>query len=420
MKKIILNFFLLIFLIFFSIIIILSTSGIETDKFNNIIIKKAAETRNVDLNLNKIKFKIDLKELSLFLETQRPKITYRDLIIPVKNIKVYIDFLSLIESKTKINKVSLVLEELDIVQLNKLSAIIKPSNFKSILNNKIKKGKLISTIEIFFTEKGTLKNFIAKGSAKDLEVELVNGFSFKKINLSFFADKNDILIKNIFGTLEDIKISEGDLKLNLENGVKINSNFESLIDFNEKTKSKYSNFLKKFEFPKNISNLSGNFNNNIFVKLDNTYKVKDYNYTISGKVENAKIEFNNSIKSIFLSEELEKIYFSDLQIKSIFKPKNITLNSEGRYSLDDANYLNIKLDHKFNDELAISNFDFDFENSIELDIINYKKNKDSVANISIELERKKNDFKINKFILNKEKDSIKILDLKFKKDTAWQ
>ena len=417
MKKIILNFFLLIFIIFFSIIIILSTSGIETDKFNNIIIKKAAETRNVDLNLNKIKFKIDLKELSLFLETQRPKITYRDLIIPVKNIKVYIDFLSLIESKTKINKVSLVLEELDIVQLNKLSAIIKPSNFKSILNNKIKKGKLISTIEIFFTEKGTLKNFIAKGSAKDLEVELVNGFSFKKINLSFFADKNDILIKNIFGTLEDIKISEGDLKLNLENGVKINSNFESLIDFNEKTKSKYSNFLKKFEFPKNISNLSGNFNNNIFVKLDNTYKVKDYNYTISGKVENAKIEFNNSIKSIFLSEELEKIYFSDLQIKSIFKPKNITLNSEGRYSLDDANYLNIKLDHKFNDELAISNFDFDFENSIELDIINYKKNKDSVANISIELERKKNDFKINKFILNKEKDSIKILDLKFKKDS---
>ena len=153
MKKIILNFFLLIFIIFFSIIIILSTSGIETDKFNNIIIKKAAETRNVDLNLNKIKFKIDLKELSLFLETQRPKITYRDLIIPVKNIKVYIDFLSLIESKTKINKVSLVLEELDIVQLNKLSAIIKPSNFKSILNNKIKKGKLISTIEIFFTEK---------------------------------------------------------------------------------------------------------------------------------------------------------------------------------------------------------------------------------------------------------------------------
>ena len=32
--------------------------------------------------------------------------------------------------------------------------MIKPSNFKSLLNNKIKKGKLISEIEIFFNEEG--------------------------------------------------------------------------------------------------------------------------------------------------------------------------------------------------------------------------------------------------------------------------
>ena len=73
MKKIILNFFLLIFIIFFSIIIILSTSGIETDKFNNIIIKKAAETRNVDLNLNKIKFKIDLKRIKFVFRNTKTK-----------------------------------------------------------------------------------------------------------------------------------------------------------------------------------------------------------------------------------------------------------------------------------------------------------------------------------------------------------
>ena len=49
--------------------------------------------------------------------------------------------------------------------------------------------------------------------------------------------------------------------------------------------------------------------NNIFVKLDNTYKVKDYNYTISGKVENAKIEFNNQSKNIFYQEETKKFIF---------------------------------------------------------------------------------------------------------------
>ena len=77
--------------------------------------------------------------------------------LPAQNIKVYVDFLSLFESNLKIEKISLKLEELDIVQLNKLSTIIKPSNFKSLLNNKIKKGKLMSEIEIFLTEKGNLK-----------------------------------------------------------------------------------------------------------------------------------------------------------------------------------------------------------------------------------------------------------------------
>ena len=44
--------------------------------------------------------------------------------------------------------------------------MIKPSNLKSMLNNKIKKGKLISEIEIFLSEEGIIENYIAKGSSK--------------------------------------------------------------------------------------------------------------------------------------------------------------------------------------------------------------------------------------------------------------
>ena len=46
----------------------------------------------------------------------------------------------------------------------------------------------------------------------------MNNLNLKNINFTFFADKNDILIKNIFGNLEDIKIFDGDIQLNLENG----------------------------------------------------------------------------------------------------------------------------------------------------------------------------------------------------------
>ena len=88
------------------------------------------------------------------------------------------DFLSLVGPDPKIKKIRLSLEELDIVQLNKLSSMIKPSNFKSLINNKIKKGKLISEIEIFLNDTGSLEDFIAKGTVNSLKVELLNNFEF--------------------------------------------------------------------------------------------------------------------------------------------------------------------------------------------------------------------------------------------------
>ena len=149
MKKIIVN--LILFVIFSLILslIILSTIGIETNKFNKFISKKISKSKNINLELSTIKFKLDPKQLSLFLETEKPNINYRELQIPVQNIKAYVDFISLIKVNPEIKKITIVLEELDIKELNRLSKIVKPSNFKSLLNNKVKSGKLISEIEFF-------------------------------------------------------------------------------------------------------------------------------------------------------------------------------------------------------------------------------------------------------------------------------
>ena len=90
MKKIVSNLIILIVILFIILIAILSTIGIETNKFNNLISEKATETKKINLELDTIKFKINPKELSLFLETQNPKIIYRKISVPVNNIKVYI------------------------------------------------------------------------------------------------------------------------------------------------------------------------------------------------------------------------------------------------------------------------------------------------------------------------------------------
>ena len=324
MKKIIANLFLILIFIFGILILTLSSIGIKTNKFNKLIISEVSQNKNINLELDEIKFKIDLKKFNLFLETQNPKINYKNIFVPIQSIKIYIDFLSLVNLSLKIEKTNITLKELDIDELNKLSIVIKPSNFKNLLNNKIKEGKLISEIDVFFTEQGTLKNFIAKGTVKNLKAEILNNIYISKVNLSFFADKNDILIQNFFGNIEGIKVSDGDIKLNLDNGIKLNSNFVTKINLDEQLSNKYLKFLKKYNLNFKIKNLNANLNNYLFINLDNTYKVKDYNYNFSGNLKESRLEFPDPIKNNYFSDEIKKVYFSESPIKMEFKQKDIS------------------------------------------------------------------------------------------------
>ena len=416
MKKIFLNTFLLILLLLLIFILILSTNGIKTNKFNKLISNQISKTKNINLALDSIKFKIDLKELSLFLETQDPKIIYRGISLPAKNIKVYIDFLALTNSKPKIKKVNIISQELEFTQIKKLTAIIKPSNFKSILTNKIKKGNVISEFDIFLNKDGNIENFIAKGLVKNLEAQLINDFHFKDINLNFFADKNDILLKNIFGNLEEIKISKGNIKINTENGVKLSSDFNSILNFDEKILSKYTRFLNNIEFLKNIRNIKANFYNNFSINFDRTYKVKNYNYNVSGKINKSKIKLSKPFKNNFISEEFKFIYISDLKIRSNFSKTKTNFNAEGEYSFNNLDFQKIDLSNNFENERNNFRLNFDYENSFKLDIINYQKPKNSIANVNLDLEQRQDDIKINNLNYEEGKNSIKIYGLKLKKN----
>ena len=219
-------------------------------------------------------------------------------------------------------KINISLEEINVSQLNKLSKIIKPSTFKSFLNNKIQKGKVISEIEVFLDNKGELKNYIAKGEVKNLKAELKNNLNLSKTSFNFFADKDDILIKNIFGEIENVKISDGDMKLNFENEIIINSNFTSKIFFDEKTVNKFSKYFFKSNLLTTIKNLDAELNNNFSITFDKTYKVKEYNYSNSGKFKKGKLVLPKLIKNEYLLKEIKEIYFSNLQIVSVLTQKN--------------------------------------------------------------------------------------------------
>ncbi len=375
LKKIASQLFLIIFLSIISFIIILSIVGIETNKFNKLIINRVSETKNIDLVLNTIKFKLDLKELSLFLETNKPGVKYRGSKVPTKNIKVYIDFISLIKTKFEIKKIILNLGEIDLRQLDIFSAAVKPSNFKNFLVNNVKNGILICTIEIFSNRQGELNDYIARGEVKNLKADLMNNFILSKGKFNFLADKEDILIKNFFGNLEDFQLSNGDIKLKILDGIKISSNFDTTINIDEKFFDKHQILLEKLIPAGEIKSLSAKFKNIISIDLDETYKIKNYSYELSGDIKKSNFKLKNPIKNNLISDEIKEIFFSDLSIKTNFSFNNSLINILGKYSLDNLDFLNFDLRNNFKKNFLDLKLDFDYKNYIELDFVNYKKKR---------------------------------------------
>ena len=416
MKKIISILILLIFFLLAGSIFILSTAGIETKKFNNFISNKINQSNNnINLQLNKIRFKIDIKEISLFLETKEPKINYQGTTIPALNIKVYIDFVSLIKSAPKIKKINLALEELNINQLKKLIIFIKPSNFKSLVNNKIKQGKLISEIEFYFDKNNLIENFIAKGSVSDLNIEVVNNLILQKTNFTFFADKTDILIKNIFGELDKIKIKNGDLKLELSPEILLESNFLTHLKYQDKSLVKYLNFVKNYKFVKDITHLEAIVKNNLSINFDKTYKIKNYNFASNGNILKANFKFKKPITNNLLQEEISELNLIDSEIKTNFSSKNNNLEILGKYSLNDDDFLSFNFKNDIKSNLLNLEMDIEYSKNIDLGIINYQKPKDLIANLSINLEKEKERLKIKKLNLGEKNSFIIVDDLEFNK-----
>ena len=110
----------------------------------------------------------------------------------------------------------------------------------------------------------------------------------EKAKFNFIADKTDILIKNFYSEAEGFLIEDGDIKLQLLSEISLESNFNTKINYNL-NKSDHFDFLKKLNQIKNLTNLDAEIKNNLEIKFDKTYKVKNYYYKNSG--QNKKCKF---------------------------------------------------------------------------------------------------------------------------------
>ena len=407
MKKIIYILLIASVVILFSFILILSTLGIETVKFNNIISKKIYQANNnLSLKLNTIKFKINTKELSLFLETVEPKINYRETTIPAQNIKVYVDVISLVKSNLQIKKINLTLRELNVKQLKQLSSTVKPSTFKSIINNKVEKGKFYTEMEFYLDENNAIKNFIVKGKVLNLSAKIADNLILENTNLNFFADKTDILIKNIFGELDGIKLIDGDIKLKFAKEISLRSNFLTNLNLNKNSLKTYEIFFDKFEYFEDIINLKAELNNNLLIDFDTTYKIKNFDLKSTGKILDTNIKFKKPFTSKMFPGDVNELSLIGSKIDTNFNKNKKTINISGKYSINGEDHQLYNLKNNINKNLLNLELKIEYSKKIILEFLNYKKKEDNIANLSINLIKEKNKITIKEINLSENNNSI--------------
>ena len=204
------------------------------------------------------------------------------------------------------------------------------------------------------------------------------------------------------------------MKLVLEEGIKLNSNFDSEIKLEEKIK--YSKLLRENSIAHQINRFDGKFSNNILLNFDKTYKLKNYNYKITGKINQSDFKFSKSIKNEFFKDAIQKIVFSNLLIEANFSPKNYKLVANGKYSLNNLDFLNINLLNTYDNNLSNFKIDFDYNNSFEIDFINFKKSKNSISNLIFEFKKKNKKIFLKNLQFKEGQNLIKIKDLDLKEN----
>ena len=416
MKRIFYLFILILFLLFSLSILVLSTTGFETNRFNNLISSKITEkNKSVSLKLDKIKFKFDIKNISLFLETQNPKLIYKKLDLPLEKIYVYLDFTSIIKSKPKIKKIKIWSKKIDIDQLKKILVRSKPSNITSIVNNNISKGNLKTNIELFFGNDLVVEDFIARGEVEKMTTSINSNFILKDTNFNFFADKSDILIKSLNGKTDGIQIKNSDLIIERNKNLIIKSNIFTDINFNKKNIINYQQYLKKQTNINQEINLESKLSHNLNFTFDSTFKLIDYSIKSTGEVTKLNIKLNKMLKSSLLQKDIDIINFkdTDLTLKFSFDKKN-SLESKGLYQVNNRPYKNFDIKDNFSKDNHNIELNMNLNLPLSFDLINYEKDEKKDAELQLNFKKEKNKINFldityaeNKNLINLEKLQIK-------------
>ena len=415
MKKFIYSFSVILISLIILFIFYLSTIGIETSKFNNLVVSAIKkEDPNIKISLDKIKIKFDAKKIQIYLATIEPQIIYHDIKIPIKEINLYFKLISILKSKNEINQAIFNLENFKVKDFQKIATRIKPSNFKTYLLNNLNGGQIEKIlIDIKLGKNLSIKDYKVNGSVKKINIKLLNDLLIQDMSFNFISDKNLTLINSLDANYQDVLISDGYLSLKRNKQIDIEGKFNSKFNLNKNQITKLFDredikFLKK-----NQVKAQGSLLHNFTLKIDENFKLINYDYKSNGKILESQITLKDNFKSSFLEKPIKNFSIINTNVSINFnKKKDNLLIIDGLYNLDGSENKKFKISHDLNKKKLKYLIDFDMAENILLEIINFKSNIKKRSNIKSEIIFTNNNIIFNYIKLTEDKNLISINELK--------
>jgi len=407
MKKFLYSSFLIVVFIFTLIIIFLSTIGIETSKFNNLIIKEIQEKNpRAEIELEKIKIKLDIKKIQLFLSTNNPKIRYQNIKIPITEIKIYSKINKIFNSKIEVSKLIFAIKNFKTEDLQKIAIRIKPSNFKTYLLNNLEGGEIKkASFDLNMDENFKIINYQVNGTIKKVKTKIKNNFIIQDVSFNFKTNKNLTLINSINASYEGVLISNGTINLQHKKNIEIQGELQSNFNLKEDQLNKFYTNIKFLK--ENKIKTQGSLLHEFSFKINKNFKIIDYDYVSSGDIFQSQITLKNNLKANFFEKPIKIIFIekSNLKINYNSKNKNILL-LDGLYTTDGSNYKKFKIKHNLIRKNQNYFIDVDLSNNVFLNMINFQGDSRKKSNIKSEFIIKDNSLTFKSINFTEGKNSI--------------
>ena len=412
MKRFLYSVFLTIIFLFILVVIYLSTIGFETSKFNNLIIKEIQKKEpNIELQLKKIQIKLDLKKIQLFISTSNPIIIYQNIKIPITDVEIFSGISKFLYSKFEINQITFKIKKIKIKDIQKIAIRIKPSNFKTYLINNLNEGELEKAlIDLNFDKDFKLIDYTVKGSIKKVNAKIKNNFKVMNIGFNFITDSNLTLINSINADYKGVQVSNGTISLQKKKEIEIKGKFNTQFD---SKKTQLNKVFKKIKFfDQNKIDIQGLLIHEFNLKIDNSFKVIDYNYISSGEILQSQLILKDSLKNNFIKKPVKKILFEKIKVKINFnKKKKNSLVVEGTYSTNNSNYKKFNIRNNLNKKKQNYFINIDLSESLLFDLINFRTNPKKKSNIKSEFSISNSNFYFKSIDLTEDKNVISIKGL---------